>query len=305
MLWLNIRRIFRSGLTNVLRNTFVSLASLFVMTMTVVIIGSLMFLSGLIGQFVEYVRDKVDVNVYFVTSADEAAILDLKVELEQLPEVKFVEYTDRETALNNFRARHQDDQLTVQALDELGENPFGASLSIKAKEPSQYEGVARYLNERVDQSGLPLIDTVNYAKNKAVIDQLNTVTVSVQRVGYVISLIFALASVLITFNTIRLAIYTAREEISVMRLVGASNWYIRGPFVVEGTVYGALSGLIAILAFFPITFFLRDATLATFATNIFSYYLSNFVLFFGVLVLAGALLGALSALLAVRKYLSV
>ncbi len=288
-----------------LRNTFVSLASLFVMTMTVVIIGSLMFLSGLIGQFVEYVRDKVDVNVYFVTSADEAAILDLKVELEQLPEVKFVEYTDRETALNNFRARHQDDQLTVQALDELGENPFGASLSIKAKEPSQYEGVARYLNERVDQSGLPLIDTVNYAKNKAVIDQLNTVTVSVQRVGYVISLIFALASVLITFNTIRLAIYTAREEISVMRLVGASNWYIRGPFVVEGTVYGALSGLIAILAFFPITFFLRDATLATFATNIFSYYLSNFVLFFGVLVLAGALLGALSALLAVRKYLSV
>lgn len=301
-----IKRVFRAGLINVWRNSFVSLASIFVMTMTLMILGSLMFLSALIGQFMTYVQDKVDVNVYFVTTADETAILDLKSALEGLPEVQYVTYTTRDEALQQFRDRHQDDQLTVQALDELGENPFGASLSVKAKETSQYEGLARYLSDRMqtDAEGT-FIETVNYAQNKAVIDQLTSVTTYVERLGIVVTLIFALASILITFNTIRLAIYTARDEIGVMRLVGATNMYIRGPFVVEGTVYGLVAAVISLVIFFPFAFALKGATLAMFNADIFSYYLSHFHIFFFVLLLGGGLLGATSAFLAVRKYLSV
>lgn len=306
MIWISTKRVMRAGLINVWRNSFVSLASTFVMTMTLLIIGSLMFLSATIDQFVSYVKDKVDVNVYFVTSADESAILDLKTTLEKLPEVSYVSYMTRDDALAAFRERHQDDQLTVQALDELGNNPFGASLSVKAKEPSQYEGIARFLDDKMqsDQGG-PFIESVNYAKNKTVIDQLTAVTVYVERFGWLVSIIFALASVLITFNTIRLAIYTAREEIGVMRLVGATNGYIQGPFVVEGTVYGVIAGVISLILFFPLSYALRGAAIAMFTTDIFGYYVTHLITFIAVLVLTGAVLGALSSYLAVRKYLSV
>ena len=306
MLWTNVRRVFRAGMVNVFRNSFVSLASIFVMTMTLVIVGSLMFVNSLIGDFVAYIKDKVDVNVYFVSSATEPAILELKTEIERLPEVSFVDYTSREDALAEFRARHQDDQLTLQALDELGDNPFGASLSIKAKQPSEYEGIAHFLDDRMsDAAGKPLVDSVNYAQNKTVIEQLEKLTLGVSQFGLVTILIFAIASVLITFNTIRLAIYTAREEISVMRLVGASNMYIRGPFVVEGTLYGMVSGVIALVVFFPLAWIFKGATTAAFDADVFSFYLSHFFLFLVVLVGVGGLLGAISAFLAVRKYLSV
>jgi cell division transport system permease protein len=277
-----------------------------VMTMTLIIIGSLMFVNALVGDFVAYVKDKVDVNVYFVTNAEESTIKDLQTELERIPEVSFVTYTSREEAVAKFRARHEDDQLTLQALDELGDNPFGASLSVKAKSPSEYEGIAKYLEDRVtDSNGKPFIDSVNYAQNKTVIDELEKLTSYVGRFGFITIIIFAIASILITFNTIRLAIYTAREEISVMRLVGASDMYIRGPFVVEGTLYGMVSGVIALIAFFPLAWLFRGSTASMFGSDVFAYYLSHFPLFLLILLGAGALLGAISSFLAVRKYLSV
>ncbi len=306
MLWINIKRVARSGFANLLRNSFVSLASIFVMTMTLIIIGSLMFVNALVGNFVTYVKDKVDVNVYFSANAEESSILELKTSLEKLPEVSFVTYTTRDEAEQKFRDRHQDDQLTLQALDELGDNPFGAALSVKAKEPSQYEGIAQFLQDQTtDSAGRAFIESVNYSQNKAVIDQLENLTTYVERFGWGVILLFALASILITLNTIRLAIYTAREEISVMRLVGASNMYIRGPFVVEGTFYGLVSAVIALIVFFPLSWLLKSPVASLFGSDISSYYLSHFWLFLIVLLGVGALLGALSAFLAVRKYLSV
>ncbi len=306
MFWVNIKRIFRSGFMSFFRNSFVSLAAVFVMTMTLTIIGSLMFLNGIVGDFVLYVQDKVDVNVYFVPSADESEIESFVNEIKSFPEVSYVELDSRETVLSQFRIRHQDDQLTLQALDELAENPFGATLSIKAKEPSQYEGIAQYLQDKqFDNSGGSFIDSVNYTQNKTVIDQLQTLTSYVKRFGYAIIILFALASILITFNTLRLAIYTSREEIKVMRLVGASNGYIRGPFIVAGTLYGLFSGVIALTLFFPITYFLKGATSAAFNVDIFEFYISQFFIFLLTLLVVGALLGAVSSFLAVRKYLSV
>ena len=306
MLWVNIRRILRSGLVSFTRNSFVSLASIFVMTMTLTIIGSLMFLNTVVDQFITYVEEKVDVNVYFTPMASNEVIQNLTNEIKNLPEVSYVEFTSEDDALLQFRERHRDDQLTIQALDELGENPFGAVLSIKAKEPSQYAGIAEYLSERQNSSpSESFIDSVNYARNKTVIDQLETLTTYVERFGYAVIILFALASILITFNTLRLAIYTSREEIGVMRLVGASNAYIRGPFLVEGTLYGLVSGIIALVLFFPITYFLKDATLAAFGTDVYALYLSQFLVFFLTLIAVGACLGAVSSFLAVRKYLSV
>jgi len=154
------------------------------------------------------------------------------------------------------RGISQDDQLTLQALDELDENPLGASLSIKAKETSQYEGVATFLQGRKDAIGpdeTSIIDKINYFQNKGAIDQLTSIIDSSERSNLAKTIVLVIVSILITFNTIRLAIHNSREEIVVMKLVGASNWYARGPFIIEGVMYGIVSSTLALLLFYPVT----------------------------------------------------
>ena len=142
-----LRRVAKAGFFNFWRSGYVSLASVLVMVVTLSVIGSAIFVSAILNITMEELRNKVDINVYLATTSAENDILALKTKIESLPEVLSVEYTSREKALENFRLRHENDQITIQALEELGDNPLGATLNIKAKEPSQYEGIANFLNE--------------------------------------------------------------------------------------------------------------------------------------------------------------
>jgi cell division transport system permease protein len=306
MILLNVKRVIKSGFVNFWRNSYVSLASVLVMTMTLFMLGLLIFTGATLNSSLQQIKDKVDVNVYFVTTAPEEEILALKRSVESLPEVSYAEYVSRDEALDRFRIRHQNDQLTLQALEELDENPLGANLNIKAKETSQYEGIATFLeSETALASGeQPIIDKVNYAQNKAAIDKLSTIVDSLETFGLIITFILIIISIIITFNTIRLAIYTSREEISVMRLVGASNTYIRGPFVFEGIMYGVLSAIITLIIFYPLTIWVTPVTEGFFSNvNLVSYYISNFAEIFFIILGAGVALGAISSYLAVKKYL--
>jgi len=272
------------------------------------VIGLVIFVGAILGATLGELRDKVDVNVYFLTDAPEPEIIALKSQLEQLPEVARVEYVSRDEALDNFRARHENDELTLQALDELGDNPLGAVLNIKAKETSQYESIANFLgsDDALGAAGSPIIDRVNFFQNKTAIDRLTNLTDAAETLGVVVTVLLALVSVVISFNTVRLAIYTAREEISVMRLVGANNSYIRGPFVVEGIMYGVASAIVTLVIFYPLTLWLGPITEGFFGSiNLFDYYVSNFGQLFLILVGSGIVLGAISSYLAVRRYLSV
>jgi cell division transport system permease protein len=279
------------------------------MIITLFVITSTIFLGAILNASLQEIKSKVDINVYFVRTAPEADILALQKALEVLPEVKVpVEYVSREDALADFRQKHQDDQFTLQALDELGENPLGASLNIRAKEPSQYEGIAEFLKSKgaLTENGTTIIDKINYYQNKTAIDTLTKMINSANRLGFILTLFLVLVSILITFNTIRLAIFMSRDEISVMRLVGASRMYIRGPFIVSGAIYGVVSGFITLTLFFPITLWLGNATAEFFVgLNVFSYYISNFAQIFLIVIFSGAFIGALSSFLAVRKHLKI
>jgi len=160
MLWVNIKRIAKSGFFNFFRNGFVSLSSVLVMVITLFTIGSVVFLGAILNSTLSVLEDKIDVRVTFVTDAKESDILNLKKTIETLPEVEYVSYTTRDDALNQFIDRHKDDQLILQALDELGENPLGASLSIKAKDPTQYEGLANFLQDEefLSAEGVSIIE---------------------------------------------------------------------------------------------------------------------------------------------------
>lgn len=307
MFWTNTKRIIKSGFVSFWRNGVVSFASILVMTMTLFMLGSIMFVNATLDASLNRIRDKVDINVYFVTEADEKDILALKSSLETLPEVALVEYVSRERALEQFRLRHENDQLTLQALDELGENPLGANLNIKAKETSQYEGIAEFLQNEDALSTTdktPIIDKVNYLQNKNAINKLSKIIDSSETFGFIVIAILVIASIIITFNTIRLAIYTSKDEISVMKLVGASNSYIRGPFVFEGIMYGIMAATITLILFYPLTLWLGPLTQNFFSDiNLFDYYIDKFSKIFFIIFGSGILLGAISSYIAVRRYL--
>lgn len=308
-MWTSIKRITRSGFFSFWRNGFVSVSSVLVMIITLFVITATIFLGAILNASLEEIKNKVDINVYFVRTTPEEDILSLQKALEALPEVKVpVEYVSRDQALADFRQKHQDDQFTLQALDELGENPLGASLNIRAKEPSQYEGIAEFLKSKgaLSKDGATIIDKVNYYQNKDAIDTLSRMIDSANRLGLILTLFLVCVSILITYNTIRLAIFMSKDEISVMRLVGASIMYIRGPFVVSGAIYGVVSGFITLILFFPITLWLGNATAEFFVgLNVFSYYIENFGQIFLIVIFSGAVIGAISSFLAVRKHLKI
>ena len=301
-----LRRVLRSGFFGFWRNGYVSLASILVMFVTLSVIGTLIFVGAVLNITLTELRNKVDVNVYFLTTAPEPDILSLQTKIESLPEVARVEYVSRDQVLTNFRERHANDQITLQALDELGENPFGASLNIKAREPSQYEGIANFLNEDsiLGSGGEKIIDNINFFENRTAIDKLSRIIDSAERLGFALSITLIVVSIIITFNTIRLAIYVSRDEISVMQLVGASKNYIRGPFVVTGVIVGLISGLLTVIIFLPVSYWLGGLTQNFFiGFNIFDYYLRNLIQMFLLIVGSGVVIGAISSFLAVRKYL--
>jgi cell division transport system permease protein len=235
-------------------------------------------------------------------------VKEVQAKLVGLPQVKSVTYTSREDALVDFKEKHAGDQLTLQALDELGTNPFGASISIIAKDTSQYEAIATALT---DGSGLlgdvaGAVDKINYYQLKDSIDKLNNIIGWTDTVGFWISMIFILMSCMIVYNTIRLAIFVYRDEIAVMKLVGASNMFIRGPFIVEALLYALVATIFSLIFFYFATIWVAKKTVFFFeGMNIHAYFIEHAFSLAGILLLSGAVLAVVSSLLAVRKYLKV
>lgn len=299
-------RILRNGFTGFYRNRTISVSAIVVMTITLMIVGGLVYSRAMLKHVLFHVQNKVDVSVYFVINAEEANILKVKDALEKLPEVKTVTYTSRDQALINYEEKNADDALALQAIKEIGQNPFRASLEVLAQSSGQYEAIATFLRSKeFTQEDDALIDKVDYADNKEIIDRLNSLIATVQRAGLVIALIFILISIMITYNTIRLAIYTFRDEISVMRLVGANKSYVRGPFVVEGVLYGIVSAFLATLLYLPISIYIRDyVSNALVQFDTLEFYMMRGLFMGAILLFVGIFLGMVSSYLSVRKYLN-
>jgi len=309
MNWVTIKRIFRAGLLDFWRNAFVSFASILVMTVTLFVVGMTIFAGVMLNFTIAELRNKVDVSVYFLTTTPEERILGLKSALEARPEVVSVGYVSREEALAQFRERYKDDQLALQALEELGQNPLEASLQVRAKDISQYEAIAQFAqNQDTENGAAASIDKVSFydAKYRVALDRLQSIADSAERLGFIVIAILIATTIAISFNTLRLAIYSSRDEIQVMRLVGAGRFFIRAPFMIEGMLYGLVAGFVTLLLFYPLTWWLGTATASFFGgVNIFSYYVQNFLMFFGIIVGTGVVLGAIASWLAVRRYLKI
>jgi cell division transport system permease protein len=307
MAFIHIKRMMRTGFLNFTRNGIVSLASILVMTITLSVLAGILLSEHVFSSMLTGVQNKVDVTVYLVPGADENTILSLQNRVSALPEVAHVEYISEKKALEDFRAKHSGDQTTLQALDELDQNPIGPMLEIKAKDISQYESISKFFdsgNSALDVGTQSIVDHPDYNNNKETIDKIKSLMQQGRILGIAVILVLMLLSVIVTYNTMRLAIYFAREEISVMRLVGASKSHIQGPFIVEGALYGIVATLFTLVLFLPISWWLGAHMTDFFlGLNMFTYYVRNILDFVVILLVFGMGLGAISSVLAARKYL--
>lgn len=299
---ITIGRIIKSGFKNFWRNGYLSVAVIFIIILTLLVFSGIILINE-VGKFaIENLEKRVDVSVYLKNNAEESEILDLKSKVEGLGEVDELEYITKEEALKRFKEEYRDNSIIQESLAELDINPLPPTFNIRAKALDQYGSIIGFL----ENSGNEAIAKINYAQNKDVIDRLNRVVDTSKKAAAVLGIIFGVAAILITFNTIRLTIYSHRQEIEIMRLVGAGNWYIRMPFIVEGALYGVFGVVITLAILYPslmwatpyVEGFIPGVNLMTyFSDNLLSIVLVQFSVGVGV--------GVLSSAVAVRRYLKV
>lgn len=302
MTLINVQRVLRAGFLGFRRNGWLSTATTMVMALVLFVLGNLIFAGAFADTALRSLESKIDITVYFTPEATDPEITAVRREIEALSEVRDVEYISRDIALARFRERHKENALIASALEELGDNPLQASINIAAMDPGRYGAISDFLAGKK----YTVVEKINYFENQAVIERLSSVMGTVRGSGAALILILAFIAVLVAFNTIRLAIYTVREEIGIMRLVGASAWFIRGPFLISGVLYGVAAAVMVTLVFFPLAW-LASPQLAFLVPefNLFGYFLSNIAQFSLIMLGAGVVLGVTSSFIAVRRYLTI
>lgn len=302
-MFLTLARTIKGGWINFLRNGYLSIAAVSVMLLCLFTISSLFLIVLTVDNVLKGMQGNVNVSVYFKSSVTEESIMKAKKDLENYNEVKAVEYITKDQALEIFKKNSASKPVILQSLEEIGENPLLSYLVVQANDPNQYDMVGEYLKNASFKED---ISKVNYRDNKDRIDRLNGTISEVRRIGLGVAGLFSIISLLIISNTVRITIYSHRKEVEVMRLVGASNAYIRLPFIFEGIIYGLVASIFSMLCLFIALKLSRQFTLRLIpSVDIMALYFSNFTIIFAMQVLAGAFLGTLSSWFAIRKYLKI
>jgi len=299
----SLKRIFYSGWSNFSRDGGLIAANIFIMVVTISAITSLFLFQDVSHFLINSLKEKVDVSVYFKEDVSQDEIFQAKKEISQLIEVKKVEYLSREQALEKFLSKYEKNPTIMESIGVIEEWKPLASLNIKAQSISDYEKIAKFLETASFQD---LIDHIDYYQRKPVIEKIFSLTSILKKGGISLSFILALIAILVAFNTIRLSIYNRQEEIKIQRLVGASNWFIKGPFLVQGVIIGFFSTLICLLIFSLFCYLLGPKLEILFSgLNLFTLFSENFWTIFLIQLLTGIGLGIISSLIAIRKYLKV
>lgn len=301
----NFKRILNFAIKDFSRNKGISLAAIFVLTVTILLISGLFFFRGISNFLISAVRDKIDITAYFKDGAPEADILAAKDQIAGMsPDIKRVDYVSKDNALKAFNERHKNNAVLSGALQEVGTNPFLPSLNITTNgDPEQYQEISNVL-QTADFS--KFIEKVDFSEKKDTIEKVFSITKSINNFGIGLFVILALVAMFVIFNTIKLAVENSKNEISTMRIVGATDWFVRGPFLIQGAIYGLFGFAVSFIlsAVFAIILSAKiEAVLGGF--NMISYFLSNFWLLALIQITFGVGVGMISSFIVVRRHLKI
>lgn len=306
--FITLSRVIRTGCINFVRNLSLSIAATAVMVVTLTIVLFSIIANATLNNTIEEINQKIDISVYLKDSVTEQQREKIMGELETLPNVENVEYINKEQVLEDYREQNQGNLDLLLAISQT-DNPLPATIQIKPKDPVKINDIKTVL-EKPEYLDLQSDETSYSGDRKEAIDKITNATAFFRKAVFASVIVFAIISMLIIFNTIQMAIFNRRSELTIMRLLGAKPWYIRGPFIIETMIYGILSAIISI-SLCNFLFVLQSQAFDASSLGLLDirysnqYFADNFWLFLALQLAAGMTIGAVSALIATKKYLKV
>ena len=305
---ITLRRVISAGAVSFMRNASLAVAAIAVMVVTLTIVLFSLVSSVTLNHTIAQIADKINISIYLNDSVTAEQRQGLMNELRHVSQVKSVSYTSKDEALAEYKAANANNKNLLQALEQTG-NPLPASIQIDPVDPAHIDQIQKVL-QRPSTTALedPQAGTSYSGDRKAAIDKIAHATDILKRVGVGGVVLFTLVSMLIIFNTIQMAIFNRRDEITIMRLLGATTWYIRGPFVIESVLYGIVSALISV-AIIDVLFVVASSTLQASSLGLLdigyanNYFYDHFFLLLALQLAAGIVIGAVSSIIATRRYL--
>ncbi len=273
------------------------------MVVTLVILSVTLLIVSVSGFAIKNVQQRVDVSIYFNQAATDDQMNQVQNQIQALPQVASVNFISAQQGLDAFKQLHANDQVIQQSLSELSSNPIPATLQVKAKTLDQYDSIVQFASQ--DQFK-PFIASINYQDNRDLIQRMSKILTNLRRIGIVLAIMFALIAVLVIFNTIRLTIYNRREEVEIMKLVGATSSYIRWPFFIESMLYAVIAVIITTAVTFPLLHVIVPRINEYIgATNGASYHFVGYWILFLIELAVALVLGIVSSYIAIRRYLKI
>ncbi len=298
----SLRRIIRWGWLGFTRNSGASVATTVIMIVVILLVSTLYLVQYTTSFAIESLEETISLTVFFERDTSSDTIVNAKQELTELPSVAGAEYISKEEALDIFSQRHEGDSLIQDSLATVGDNPLQAHINVRAAESDQYEQIAAYVEN--DSSFRTAVDHVNFSQIDPVVNKIEQITAGLTSLGIVLAAVFGVIAFLVAFNTVRLAIYSLREEISIMRLVGASNLFVRGPFLTQGVISGVIAAAVT-FGLFAIAVNLINPQVEQLVPGVdLPGFMRNNILTVVALQLGtGVFLGLFASALALRRYL--
>jgi cell division transport system permease protein len=300
-------RIFHTGIVNFMRNITLAVAAMAVMVVTLTIVLLSVIGNAAFENTIAQITEKISVSAYLTDEATEAQAQQLVADLKRSPVVAKVVYLNKDQALQAYADQNQGNPNLLTAALQAG-NPIPATIQIYPKDLNQIQAIKDLLTTP-ERKKLQVAESPSYnGDRKEAIDNITHATNVLRKIGVVTVAVFAVICALIIFNTIQMAIFNRRDEITIMRLLGASTSYIRGPFVVESVIYGLLAGILSVLivnsAFIASSTALQASSLGLLDINYANeFFEQNFLKLLAMQIAIGIIIGAVSSVIATRRYL--
>lgn len=301
-----LKRAFKGGLIKTVRMYYISIPLILFFALVITLSGFIGFGAGFSKHLSSVFQNRINMVVYFDRNTSDETVKQIVETVNQDAEIKKTKFQTKEEVLENFKKKHEGNQATLQALSEIGINPFGSSLVVFAKNVNSYEGISlkvKQISESLKTSNISPVEDINFEDNKQAINTFSDMLNKINTVLYL--LIFVLSFVL--FFTIYIALRFAtqgdREEMKIMKLIGASNSLILGPTSVMGAVCGFFGALIALLVLYFIADYATAYTISFDGFNLLTWYVQNFKNYFTYTVSFGVIFGFLGSYLAVRRHI--
>jgi cell division transport system permease protein len=304
--FITLWRIIHTGIVNFMRNISLAVAAMAVMVVTLTIVLFSLITNATFTNTIAQITNKIDVSVYLKDSTTPAQADQLVKQLQHQPNVKSVRYLDKSAVLKRYEAQNAGNVQLLTAINETT-NPLPATILIKPTDLNKITDIKAFLSKQ-DNAKLQSDPPSYSGDRKAAIDKITHATNVLRKIGVVTVIVFTIICALIIFNTIQMAIFNRRDEITIMRLLGANTGYIRGPFVVESMIYGILSAVFSVLiinaAFLASSNALQASSLGLLDINYANiYFEQHFLILLTIQLMLGIVIGAVSSTIATHRYL--